>query len=110
MRHLALLALLLLASCPSTPDGDVYDYHESAERNAVVRARQAAQDVGVPLEPYADLWDVRADPSKRERLADQLEAELERRAAEPEDIAHVSRAIWSMLHFQVFPRKHEDSE
>ena len=75
-------------------------YLQTMEARAVRDAKDAASAVGAPLDLYADLWDVDADPAKRLKVAGKLFADLFRNAVPPENIVHVLLSVSVMLGHQ----------
>ena len=97
---LVVLALLIPTGCKSMVEGTVDDYLETLEDRAIRDAKQAAQDVGAPIDLYATLFDKSAEPAARLRLAGKLFGDLFRNAVPPESIIHVMISISVMLGHQ----------
>jgi len=108
MRYTAILLLLLFSGCQGIFNGYADEYMADAENNATKAAMQAAEDVGVPLDLYADLWDVNADPAKRLRLAGTLIGDMVRNSVAPESIVHVSLTLGAMTAYQYAPKAGDD--
>ena len=97
------LALLLLVGCQSLVNDYVDSYLDAKEATAIEAAKLAADDVGVPLDLYADLWNTDADGAERLRLAGILIADLVRNNVDIEDTVHVSISVAVMLALKYRP-------
>ena len=73
---IALLGLLLLGGCQSWIDARVDGYLCSAELQAVVRAKDVVEDLGVDADDYSHVWDADADQADRYRAATKLAQDL----------------------------------
>ncbi|MEE8385365.1 MAG: hypothetical protein V3S01_05580 [Dehalococcoidia bacterium] len=105
-------AVLLLALCCVGCRSVVYDYVDgyldAAQASAVQQAREAADAVGVPLETYAALWDVKADPGERYRIAAALVYDLLQNGVPLKDGVHVVLSVGAMLAYVYRPQTTTD--
>jgi len=103
-RTVALLLILLVgvttSGCQSMVDDRMDSYLDTLEDRAIRDAVLAAESVGAPPDLYAALWDKKADPADRLRLAGHLISDLIRNGVPVESSVHVALSVGVMLSHQ----------